>query len=495
MGSIGEFLFKYFEKALAVLFGIALLVSVVLYGPWMYSVDYDERLADIARELAERPRILADDIPAIPDYESAYDVAGKVEGRGPYELAYFWNILPIDESAKILPPTNLMPAPSRGLVLLEWEHNPNQPKTEGKYQFQGVEIQRAEVIEGEVGKFASLTTSGERRFYLPAELHENNLKYAPLVPVRERRARQTGATGGLTTADLFDAVHDGQLRLGQVPSIIRRGIPRGEFTTTDLLDAQETVRGLMETMREMQMERRRGEGAEGAGANPMITVLEEMGFKGGGKYGQQQQPVAGGPADRAPKVRITRWAEITRFYDSDVNPDNEYVYQIRFWATDISKTPHEFKQTKWDEWQTPVSPKPDSEFYLYGGSLEIGRPWIVVRKWVPATSKWLEQEYPVAIGEEIGRKETLPKMDTVGNLVRDKAGVPVTEEVDFSTQCVLLAFQSRPRVTSAGGPTASVFAVDISQTASYPIVSELRIVYSDRKGELKAKWQAPPGSL
>ncbi len=499
MGNMGQLLFTHFEKALAVLFGLALLVSVILYGPWTYSVDYDEQLGDMAGKLAERPRVMPGDIPGVPDYEAAYDLAGTVEGRGPYQRPYFWNILPM-ETTRILPPSDLVPVPSRGLVLLEWEHNTNQPKVEGVYEFRGVEIQRADVSGGEVGEFDSITVSGDRKFYLPEELHQNNLKYAPLVPVKERSTRQTGSTSGLTLADLFNAVYDGRLRLGQVLPIIRRGIPSGEFTTSDLLDAQETVRAVPEMMREMRMDVRgaaRGEGAVAAPErSPLNVVLEGMGYTGGGNYGRQPQPQdRTRPAEQTPTVRTIRWGQVTRFYDSDVNPDNEYVYRMRFWATDISKTPHESMQSNWELWQTPVSPKPDSEFYLLGGSLEIGRPWIVVRKWVPASSKWLERDYQVSVGEEIGRKETIPRMDTAGRLVRDSKGATVTDEVDFSTQCVLLAFQARPRVSSASGSALPVFDVDISQTASYPIVSELRIVYSDRKGELKAKWQAPPGSL
>ena len=58
MDDIGALLFKYFEKVLAVLFGIALLVSLVLYGPWAYSTGYDVQLAEISLALEMRPRVV-----------------------------------------------------------------------------------------------------------------------------------------------------------------------------------------------------------------------------------------------------------------------------------------------------------------------------------------------------------------------------------------------------------------------------------------------------
>jgi hypothetical protein len=60
--------------------------------------------------------------------------------------------------------------------------------------------------------------------------------------------------------------------------------------------------------------------------------------------------------------------------------------------------------------------------------------------------------------------------------------------VDFSTQCVLLAFRQQARPTQSLG-------VDSGGSPMYSMVQQLQIVYSDRRGDLRVKWQSSTGEI
>jgi len=491
----GELLFRYFEKILAALFGMALLASIVMYGPWAYSTGYEAALAEIAKTLESRPRVTIDEIPAVPDYSRYFETAGLVAPQESLPWPYFWEIVDMPEGTQVLPPSDVAVVPDRGFIELGWEYNPNQPPARGVLEFLGVEIARARIVDGETDEFVTLTRSDGRAYYTPRQLYENNRKHAPMV-TQQRRAEQRqreAVTSGLTVADLWNAVHDGKLQIGDVQRIVREGVTSGQFTAEDYYRVQNFLQTFRMTAFEIARDIRMSENRQPTQEEVLRIALEEAGYRGGGKYGQiTDQPMS---KDRGGEggERVIRWGEIATFYDSSVSPDEKYVYRIRFWARDIAKGDEKVRQSDWVEAVEPVAPKPDTEFFLAGGSVMSGKPWINVRKWLPMRDRWVSQDYQVAIGEEIGHPEMLPKLDAAGRQVRDERGNPVTEVIDFSTQCVLLDFRSAPRVVTAGksARAGAGFDVDNGSTARYPMLTQTQILYSNRRGELRRKWQAP----
>ncbi len=500
MDDIGALLFKYFEKILAVLFGLALLISVILYGPWVYSTGFDAQLAEIARLVEDTPRITVAQVPPAPNYSRYFETARLAPPQQALEQPLFWDVLPMEEGVQVLPPMDVSVVPDRGFVEIDWEYNPTQPPTAGIAEFVGIEIARARVgPDGRPGEFTTVTRVDDRDYYTPRELYENNARYAPLVTTqRTAEAADTRRrTTGLTVDDLFNAVYDGRLEFGQVLPIMRRGVRTGEFTAEDVYNVNNM---LIEMRMEGPMLRQdimMETGEDPGSAEVLRLILEAYGYTGGGRYGRTpEEPVRPTDREAEPDERIVRWGEVFSYFDSTVSPDDRYAYRVRFWARDTTTTPAEFRQSSWAEVPQPVSPRADTEFFLTGGSVLEGRPWIRVRRWMPAQERWISQDYQVAIGEEIGRREELPRLDSQGRTVRDERGNVVMDTVDFSTQAVLLDFVASPRVAATQGARAARpgIAVDTAATARYPMLSQTHIVYSNRRGELRRKWQAPAAS-
>lgn len=499
MNDVGELFFRYFEKILVALFGIALLASMILYGPWAYSTGYDAQLAEVASALEARPRITADQVPSVPNYARYFEIAGKAPRQASLERPHVWPVLQREGGVQILPPSDLMLVAERGFVEVDFQYNPNQPPTKGVLDFIGVEVARARVVDGEPTEFKVLTKSGDRDYCTPRELFENNRKHAPLVTVRRRaeERRRGPVVAGLTVTDLWNAVADGKIAGAEVLSIIRNGIRDGYFTAEDLYQAQSTRRLLPWLAQEERRDFRRSEGRPPTNEELTRLVMQAAGFSGGGQYSQlmgQAQAVQKKSETGKRAERVIRWGEVTSFFDSNVSPDEKYSYKMRFWARETGKGAGKLRQSEWATTVERVAPKADTEFFLTGGSVMIGNPWIKVRKWLPGQNSWVIQDYQVAIGEEIGRKERVAKLNAQGRPVRDGKGGPVMEEIDFSTQCVLLDFLASPRVASVAstGLGGSAFDVDNASSARYPMLTQAQILYSNRRGELKRKWQAPP---
>ena len=501
MDDIGALLFKYFEKVLAVLFGIALLVSLVLYGPWAYSTGYDVQLAEISLALEMRPRVTADQVPSVPRYARYFESAGMAPPQESLARTYIWPVLDPEEGAQMLPPSDLRLLAEKGFVEVNFQYNPNQQPTMGLLDFIGVEVVRAKVVDGEPGEFQTLTKSGDRDYCTPQELFDNNKKHAPLVAVQRRSdERRTGpVVAGLTVADLWSAAVDGKISVADVAPMVRSGIRGGYFTAEDLYEVQTTQRMLPWLAQEERRDFMRSEGRAPTQEELTNLVLRAAGKSGGGNYSRfmeqtdarQAQAAAGGEKRAA---RVIAWGEVTSFFDSNVSPDEKYSYKMRFWAKETGKGAGNLRQSKWATTVEQVAPKADTEFFLTGGSVMVGNPWVKVRKWMPSQNSWVSQDCQVAIGEEIGRKEMVVMLDAQGRPVRNETGASVMEEVDFSTQCVLLDFLASPRVASVAntGSRGPGFDVDTASSARYPMVTQAQILYSNRRGELKRKWQAPP---
>ena len=495
MIDVGDLLFRYFEKILVALFGIALLASIVMYGPWAYGTGYQASLAEIAETLESRPRVTVEEVPAVPAYSRYFETAGLVTPQESLPQPYFWEIVAMPEGTQVLPPSDVALFPDRGFIELGWEYNPNQPPTRGVLEFLGVEIARAKIAGGETDEFVTLTRSDGRDYYTPRQLHQNNQQHAPMVTKQRRaeRRQREAVTSGLTVGDLLNAVHDGKLQIGDVQRMVRQGVTSGEFTAEDYYRLQNFLQMFRVTAFEIARDIRMSENRQPTDGEVLRIALEEASYPGGGKYGQiTDQPAPERTEDQSGK-RVIRWGDIATFYDSSVSPDEKYAYRMRFWARDIAKGDEKIRQSDWVEAAEPVAPKPDTEFFLAGGSVLSGKPWINVRKWLPARDRWASQDYQVAVGEEIGRPEMRPKIDAAGQQVRDERGNPVTEVIDFSTQCVLLDFRSAPRVVTAGksARAGAGFDVDNGSTARYPMLTQTEILYSNRRGELRRKWQAP----
>jgi hypothetical protein len=247
-----------------------------------------------------------------------------------------------------------------------------------------------------------------------------------------------------------------------------------------------------------------------------------MGYTGGGNYvklyGGQSTSAEGeaAPAETAAKpetaaetaAKVTAaveklseatapvaFSDITMFIDTKVSSDLEYKYRVRFWAAEAGGAPTgSMRQSAYAPVTAAVSPKPDTEFYLASVLADQGRASIVVRKWTPVSNKWSVQTYLVAPGEQIGRVEYRAKTDTGGMPVLDAAGKLQMEAVDFSTACVLLDARYQPRSFEQRGTPSRInpltgerLSVDNVQ---YVLYDTPQIVYSDRKGTLRVKWQS-----
>lgn len=487
MFDLGAFFFQYFEKILMVLFGAVLAFSIVLYGPWTYKGNFDSGLAEVARAFEDRPEIPVTVIPTVPDYLDRLDEAGVVAETLPLESPHFWHVLARAEgSAMVLPPSSVLAVGMRGYNRVNWEHNTNQPKEDGSFDFTGVEIQRAKAVDGAAGEFEVLTRNKGVDYFVPRQLYGNNARHRPIVERQEKQNKRVrSSSSGMTIADLFNAVYDNRLKIGDVAGIARDAVRQGVFATQDYYRVNSY---LMEMQMEMMDLRRESRGlAAGkriSKEEALKDILARRGWKGGGKWGTApaiskatEKEVA-----KTTKELVVRWGEIVAFYDSTVSPDLKYIYRARFWGKEQSDAGPLTRKSDWTFSGDAIASKSDTEFSLDGGMLEIGKPYIRVRKWIPEIDNWATRVYLVAVGEEIGRKELMEKRDRIGKPIRDASGKISKEEVDFSTKCVLLAFRQRPLAVDS-------FGVDKPESAQYPMLPGLQIVYSNRRGELQTKWE------
>ncbi len=289
MFDLGAFFFKHFEKILMVLFGTVLAFSIVLYGPWTYSRHFDRSIDEVAGIFTERPEVPPPNVTDVPDYLDRLDQAGVVAEAPPLGRPYFWQVLAREEgSTMVLPPSSVLAVGMRGYNRVNWEHNTNQPKAEGAFGFTGVEIQRATVIDGEMGEFEVLTRDRAVDYFVPKLLYINNAKHAPIVQQQEKQEqRAQSSVSGLTIRDLFNAVSDRRLKIGDVRRIVRAGVRKGTFTTQDYYK----VNGILMELQMEAQDLRRMLREEGKGRARTVSLKElvrealvSRGYKGGGKW-------------------------------------------------------------------------------------------------------------------------------------------------------------------------------------------------------------------
>jgi len=139
------------------------------------------------------------------------------------------------------------------------------------------------------------------------------------------------------------------------------------------------------------------------------------------------------------------------------------------------------KATEWAPATAAAAAKPDTDFLLSGISAEQGTASLLVRKWIPSTKTWATQTYVVSPGQEIGRVET--RLDD-----------GKTTEVDFRTECVLLDLRRRPRSFERQVTEVKTDPVTLEKSSVDKVELWLydtpQIVYSDRRGRLRVKWQS-----
>ncbi|MCD6406050.1 MAG: hypothetical protein J7M19_09505 [Planctomycetes bacterium] len=477
MNNWGKVFFLHFEKIFAGIFGLALLYSVVFHGPWVYGTDQEERLNNLVVTLEGRPEITAGQVPKTPDFISAFAKAGRVTPQQPLGGALFWEVLPWTGGVEILPPVDVAAAPELGYVAVSWDQNSNQPKTDGKLTFTGVEIARAMVLDDRPEVFETVTTAGERPYLTPAELLKRARKLKPELRVQQQRAGRTAGPEGLTADELLSAMVDGEMTVRQARRTAANAVRSGEMAASERLRLNENFRMIAMLWDDYRREIRQDENRVASDEEILRRALADLGVRSSdqGRRTTTQRTQAA----QAPKKRVVSFGDVRVFYDEDVNPDVDYTYRVRFWGENLGEEAGTFRQSDWTDIAASVSPKPDTEFALTGGSLEGKGAWIKVRKWMPATKEWISKAYQVVPGEGIGCVETILKRNA-------STGAVVMEKVDFSTECVLLAFRKRLRVVSKGSGNSGEEGVDSRGALVYPM---LQIVYSDRRGDLRIKWQ------
>jgi len=505
MDKLTKMLFLHFEKALVAVFGLALLYSIVFYGPWMGRIDLNARLQELVNTVDKKPLIGEDQVPALPLKEEEFPSAIISDPEKPVALDnMWWPLLDKPFDAAFLPPSQVAAEGSRGFVKIDWQINPNQPETDVVKPL-GVEIQRAVITADGLGPFESLTTAGKRTYFTPPELFRAAVKYVPNL-IENTQGPQVAATtarGGkrkpaYTLDDIINAWHDGRITQNQAVAAVRKGVTQGVLTADERVQFTENVQFLPEQMRTIRREARMDGKPIPSDKDLVKMVLESWGYHGGGTFDVgtsvvQAVPEAksaspGVPAPKAAPEVAVAFPDVTTFVDTTVNPEQEYVYQVRFWTADTVTPGKDDTPTGWGPLTSQVTSKPDTDFYLSGVSIDQGVAAITVRKWVPSANSWVSHSYTgVAPGEEIGHIESI-------SLGTGAPGAPAKLElVDFSTSCILLAFRYRPRSFEK---TSTEVTIDplTQQKSSVDKVERVlydtpQIVYSDRKGKLRLKWQ------
>ncbi len=506
MNNIKKLLFLHFEKGLVGLFGLGLLYSFVFYGPWTVRRDFSTELTKISIALDSRP--VKENAPSVEDLLAGLSEFENVPPQEPLIDALIWPKLTDDVDLKILPPADVVAQGDRGYVAVTWEINSNQPDTKGTLDFIGAQVDRAVVTSDGIGPFENKTRQGSREYMTPNELYELAQKVASVTlkeqeAVRRRDESQSSMADFYSASDLFDALHDGLIDVAELRRLVSEGVRLRRFTPEDSRDVRDIIMGINQDMKML-----RRSSPELSDSDLLKQALEANGFSGGGAYGRyvamQRQAVvesetaAASEEEEKPKEaeakKIVQFGEITMFVDTDVNPDQEYVYRVRFWAANVTgRVVNELMQTAYAPETPVVAPKPDTEFFLTGIMPAEGKASIVVKKWLPVSSSWAMQSFLVAPGEPIGRVVVLDKKDTNGRMIVDNSGIPIKEPVDFSTECVLLssrmlpkAIESRNTTTRFNPETGAILSVD---NVEYVLYDTAQIVYSDRKGVLRMKWK------
>lgn len=492
MNSIGRTLFLHFEKVLAGVFALVLIYSVVWYGPWTYQTQHETMLDEMIFKLkTERPELTEKDVPDKPAYAANFDSIGKVEPQVAIEKSVMWERLPLDPTGfEVLPPIDLSLEALRGLIVVRWDLNPNQPKPEGKLTFVGAEVARAPVVAGHVGEYESVTEAGGKPYLSPAALYElaeavgSEITAKGRTEVRGPR-RGRGAIG-LTVEDVMGAVAAGDITFTEANRFVVRAVQDGRMSAQVRLTFNEIRRMIPMARpgvrRDLRAELRRAPTDEEINRR----LFPELGISADPtkwrEYHTRQLVRSAQVESRKAKTvkRTVRFGEVAMFADNSVSPDLEYQYRVRFWAQYEPPVGTEVieRDSEWAVVAGSVAPKADTEFILTGGSVDDGRPWIRVRKWFASVDGWISRDYHVSPGEKIGRTEVFAKRDAQGRAVVDENRQAVMEEVDFSTECVLLSFDSKPKVGGLG--------VENGGASLYPM---LQIVYANRRGELRRKWQ------
>lgn len=493
MNNVGKLLFLHFEKIIVAVFGAALLYSIIFHGPWIARENFSARLEQAVEKINSLPVRMGEEVPDDPQIveliQTAYAAAPSL---GALDKPHVWDILD-RPNADFPPPTSVTAAGDRGYIMLSWQQNPNMVKVEAVKPL-GVEVERATVgAEGALGSWQSVTRSANGMYYTPDELYAIAAKFAPQAAVLQKTAGgSTASVGkGYTVDDLLNAYHDEKITVTGIRRIVQAQIKNGSSSPEMSMEVVETLRGIGEAK---QMIRRAMRGDPKAKpptpAELQRLALESMGYGGGGKYEAGaaeagETPAVAQPDKPAPVPvpdTLVTFDSIATFIDADVSPDQDYVYRVRFWTSNAADATPRPKATDWAPDSIAAAAKPDTEFLLSGISAEQGTASILVRKWVPATKQWVSQNYVISPGQEIGRIET------------HAGGNGKIEEIDFRTECVLLDLRRRPRTfqkqtrqVTTDPATMAKSSVDKVELWLYDTP---QIVYSDRRGRLRIKWQA-----
>jgi len=518
MDNVGKFIFLHFEKALVGMIFIGLAYSLIWFGPWRGGKDYTAELDKLLADLEAREAL--NDAPQVRDL--APGVTGPEipkQAKLPDDL--IWKLVQIVEQ-RILPPSDVVLKSNRGYVAINWQLNPNQSPVGDAMQLLGVQVDRAVVPrQGEPGPFENRTkVAADREYMTPTELFSLAQKVAAVTRRQEQQLsrRAEGSAEGTAEApysidDLFNALHDGLITQTRLFSLVSAGIRERYFTSEDRQGVTETFMGIRMMIREA-----RGAARQVAGVQPgkrltedaiMKLALEQIGYKGGGKYAQllatqegtpgqsEGAPTGTGSSSKKPEGKTedagpvpVMFSEIATFVDTAANPDLEYKYRVRFWAVDKSGLAPQLRSSEFTVAAGMASPKPDTEFFLTGMLPDQGKAIILVRKWMYASNSWETKTYFVAPGEQIGTTEVIAKKDTAGRVLTENGRI-VSESVDFATGCVMLDSRVRPRVRESKVSTSTYTEGNIITVDSvdYVLYDTPQIVYSDRKGTLRVKWR------
>lgn len=482
MDKIIKLLLAHFEKGLLVLFGLGLFASVIWYGPFGNSVNFERDLQDLPRKMDARPQI-----EAAPQFESMYESFKRADAfpaEAPMAVSYVWPVQEKQTEVPVYPPMDVRTDAQRGYVALSFGMDPRQRDTMGALNFLGVEVQRAAVTSEGTGEFVCITKDGDRSFWAPSMIYSVILQKAPAIldnrpAAGGSTARRTPTVDRYTRSDFLNALHDGRATEQEILSHVQSGVRRGVYPSDMLEGTRETFQELRMGGPEMARELRETLGRAPTREEVASRILEDMGFPGGGRF-KAAGPTPGADITAAanpdqPAVVINvSIEEISSFLDVTASPENEYAYRMRFIAEDVTETVRKAKVSDWSGVTPAVSPRPDTEFFLTGASQ--GLPMVLVRKWMPASNSWVVWTGTVAPGERIGHMETAPKKDSAGVIIKDDKGGVQMETIDFSTDSVLLEFRTRPRP----------FYVDTKQIVLYDTP---QIIYSDLRGNLRMKWQ------